>query len=106
MLTNREVALLDAEHFRAAGNYGDYVARAESMASIPRMELLDSFAANQVYGTPEQCLEKLRTFYDYVKPMELVLVMRFGGMPYDVAEANVRLVADKIIPEVKPWRVN
>jgi alkanesulfonate monooxygenase SsuD/methylene tetrahydromethanopterin reductase-like flavin-dependent oxidoreductase (luciferase family) len=97
--------LLDAEHFRAAGNYGDYVARAESMANIPRMELLDSFAANQVYGTPAQCLEKLRSFYEYVNPEELVLVPRFGGMPYDVAEANVRLVADKVLPEMKSWRL-
>jgi alkanesulfonate monooxygenase SsuD/methylene tetrahydromethanopterin reductase-like flavin-dependent oxidoreductase (luciferase family) len=96
--------LLDAEHFRAAGNYGDYVTRAESMASIPRLELLDSFAANQVYGTPGQCLERLRTFYDCVNPQELVLVMRFGGMPYDVAEANIRLIADKILPEVKSWQ--
>jgi alkanesulfonate monooxygenase SsuD/methylene tetrahydromethanopterin reductase-like flavin-dependent oxidoreductase (luciferase family) len=96
--------LLDADHFRAAGNYGDYVARAESMASIPRLELLDSFAANQVYGTPGQCLEKLRTFYDCVSPEELVLVMRFGGMPYEVAEANIRLLADKVIPEVKSWQ--
>jgi alkanesulfonate monooxygenase SsuD/methylene tetrahydromethanopterin reductase-like flavin-dependent oxidoreductase (luciferase family) len=96
--------LLDAEHFRAAGNYSDYVARAESMASVPRMELLDSFAANQVYGTPAQCLEKLRSFYEYVNPEQLVLVMRFGGMPYDVAEANVRLVAEKIVPEMKSWQ--
>jgi alkanesulfonate monooxygenase SsuD/methylene tetrahydromethanopterin reductase-like flavin-dependent oxidoreductase (luciferase family) len=96
--------LLDAEHFRAAGNYGDYVARAESMASIPRLELLDSFAANQVYGTPSQCVEQLQTFYDYVNPQEMVLVMRFGGMPYDVAEANIRLIADKVIPELKSWQ--
>jgi alkanesulfonate monooxygenase SsuD/methylene tetrahydromethanopterin reductase-like flavin-dependent oxidoreductase (luciferase family) len=96
--------LLDAEHFRTAGNYSDYVARAESMANVPRLELLDSFAANQVYGTPAQCVEKLRTFYEYVNPEELVLVMRFGGMPYDVAEANVRLVAERILPQVRSWQ--
>jgi alkanesulfonate monooxygenase SsuD/methylene tetrahydromethanopterin reductase-like flavin-dependent oxidoreductase (luciferase family) len=97
--------LLDADHFRAAGNYGDYVARAEAAARMPREELLDSFAANQVFGTPEQCIEKLRMFYENVNPEELVFVMRFGGMPDEVAEANIRLIAGRVLPEVKSWQL-
>jgi alkanesulfonate monooxygenase SsuD/methylene tetrahydromethanopterin reductase-like flavin-dependent oxidoreductase (luciferase family) len=97
--------LLDAEHFRAAGNYGDYVARAEAAAKIPHEKLLDSFASNQVFGTPEQCLAKLRTFYDNVNPEELVFVMRFGGMPLEIAKANIKTVAEKVLPEVKSWQL-
>jgi len=96
--------LLDAEHFRTAGNYADYVARAEAAASMPRHELLDSFAANQVFGTPAQCIEQLRTFYQNVNPEEFVFVMRFGGMPYEIAEANIKLISEQVLREVKSWQ--
>jgi alkanesulfonate monooxygenase SsuD/methylene tetrahydromethanopterin reductase-like flavin-dependent oxidoreductase (luciferase family) len=97
--------LLDADHFRAAGNYAEYASRAEKMASVPHTELLDSFAANQVFGTPEQCLEKLRTFSQYVNPEQFIFVMRFGGMPDDVAKANVRLISEEVLPEIQSWQV-
>jgi alkanesulfonate monooxygenase SsuD/methylene tetrahydromethanopterin reductase-like flavin-dependent oxidoreductase (luciferase family) len=97
--------LLDADHFRAAGNYADYVSRAEAMANMEHQDILDSFAANQVYGTPAQCIEKLQTFAEYVNPEEFVFVMRFGGMPDDVARANVRRIATEVLPEVKSWKV-
>jgi alkanesulfonate monooxygenase SsuD/methylene tetrahydromethanopterin reductase-like flavin-dependent oxidoreductase (luciferase family) len=95
--------LLDADHFRAAGNYPDYVRRAEAAAAMKREEVIDSFALNQIYGSPDQCLEKIRAFYEAVDPIEVVLVTRFGGMDFEVAERNIRLVAGSILPEVKSW---
>jgi alkanesulfonate monooxygenase SsuD/methylene tetrahydromethanopterin reductase-like flavin-dependent oxidoreductase (luciferase family) len=96
--------LLDAEHFRAAGNYGDYARRAEEAAKLSHETLLDSFAKNQVFGTPAQCLAQIREFYDGVNPEEFVFVMRFGGMPLDIAESNVRLIAKEIAPVVRSWQ--
>lgn len=93
--------LLDAEHFRAAGNYAEYAQRAEAAAKMKRDEVIDSFAVNQIYGTPDECVDKIRAFYEAVDPIEVVLVTRFGGMTRDVAERNMRLVADSVMPRVK-----
>jgi hypothetical protein len=39
-----------------------------------------------------------------VNPQEFVFVKRFGGMPYELAEANIKLISEQVLPEVKSWQ--
>jgi alkanesulfonate monooxygenase SsuD/methylene tetrahydromethanopterin reductase-like flavin-dependent oxidoreductase (luciferase family) len=93
---------LEPEHYRAAGNYADAVATAETLAKRDRDELLDELADIQIFGTPAEVLEKLRHWHDVMGPELFAFSMRFGGMPWDVAERNIRAIS-KLLPEIDSW---
>jgi len=44
------------------------------------------YLENHVWGTPEQCIAKMRFIADQFHPEEFMMVMRFGNMPKDVSE--------------------
>lgn len=94
---------LDAEHFRKAGNYPEYVQAAEAAAGIPRDDLLDSLVEVQIAGTPTECIEKLRNWHEVMNPEEFIFVMRYGGMTLEESERNIRTLAEKVLPVVKSW---
>ena len=50
---------------------------------------------NQVWGTPEQCIEKIARINDLMGPDHFVCIMRYGSMPIDRAEASMRLFATR-----------
>ena len=53
------------------------------------------------FGTPAQVLEKVRFIHERIGNAGLLATFSFGGMPYDVAEGNLRLFAEKVLPELK-----
>ena len=52
----------------------------------------------QISGTPDQVAEKLIESVRLIDGAALLQILSFGGMPQDVAEANMRLFADKVLP--------
>ncbi len=54
--------------------------------------------SNQVWGTPEQCIDKLDQINRLMGPDHFVAVMKYGGMPYEQAEASMRLFAREVLP--------
>ena len=54
-------------------------------------------------GTPEQVIAKYRARWELLGPFEAAPVFRFGGIPYDDAEASLRLFAADVLPELKSW---
>jgi alkanesulfonate monooxygenase SsuD/methylene tetrahydromethanopterin reductase-like flavin-dependent oxidoreductase (luciferase family) len=53
------------------------------------------------YGTPEQVIEKVQRIHRHVGNSGLLGTFSFGGMPYDVAERNLRLFAREVLPALK-----
>ncbi len=53
------------------------------------------------FGTPEQVIEKVRFIHERIGNNGLLATFSFGGMPPDVAERNVRLFAEKVLPALK-----
>lgn len=64
-------------------------------------ELVDFFLGLQVWGTPEQCYEKIVDNQRRTGGEAFVGVFSYAGMPYDMAEANLRLFASEVMPELK-----
>jgi alkanesulfonate monooxygenase SsuD/methylene tetrahydromethanopterin reductase-like flavin-dependent oxidoreductase (luciferase family) len=66
------------------------------------IERFNGFLADlQVWGTPEQCTEKL---LDYAKRTDaggLIVPLAFGGMPADEARAGYDLFAAEVLPELQ-----
>ena len=51
-----------------------------------------------IVGTPEQCIEKIRTFRDAVGADELICRLFFPGMPHEHIMEELRLLAREVMP--------
>jgi len=64
-------------------------------------ELVDFFLGLQVWGTPEQCFEKILDIQGRTGGEAFVGVFSYAGMPYEEAERSLRLFAREVMPELK-----
>lgn len=86
---------LDSNHFATTKGYEHYAAMS---GQVTKQEMGASYLANHVWGTPDQCIEKMRGIADAFHPSEFMLVFRYGSMPRDVAEKSIRLFAEEVLP--------
>jgi hypothetical protein len=63
--------------------------------------MTEFFLALQVWGTPEQCYQRILDIQDRTGAEAFNGVFSFGGMPYDLAEASVRLFAAEVMPQLR-----
>jgi len=88
------------ERFKNLKGYEDYAAgTATGSGGIQQMEdMRAAQRANQLIGTPDELIEKVREFQRITKAQEFVMICQFGNMPMDRAEKSMRLFADKVLP--------
>jgi len=93
---------LVGDHLTKLRGYEGYKAMQER-ASRPGGvdELVEFFLGLQVWGTPEQCYRKVVDVQRRTGGEAFVGVFSYAGMPYDMAEANLRLFAAEVMPELK-----
>lgn len=94
---------LTGEHLEGLKGYTGYGKQAALLREHGFDKFIDGFLAANAYGTPEQLLERFRARYDVIGPFELATCFRFGGIPFEQAEASMRLFAEQVMPEVKSW---
>jgi hypothetical protein len=63
--------------------------------------MTEFFLSLQVYGTPEQCHDKILEIQRRTGAEAFVAVLSYGGMPYDIAEHSVRTFANQVVPELR-----
>ena len=63
--------------------------------------MTEFFLGLQIYGTPEQCYEKVLDIQKRTGAEAFNGVFSYGGMPYDLAESSLRLFASEVMPELK-----
>ena len=91
---------------------GDHLTKMKGYESYAEMQIKASapggvdamtefFLGLQVWGTPEQCYEKILDIQKRTGAEAYVGVFSYAGMPYDIAEANLRLFANEVMPELK-----
>ena len=71
------------------------------MAPGGNEKMTEFYIGLQPWGTPDMVLEKVQTFNDLVGADSFIGVFRYGGMPVDDAEANMRLFASDVMPALK-----
>jgi alkanesulfonate monooxygenase SsuD/methylene tetrahydromethanopterin reductase-like flavin-dependent oxidoreductase (luciferase family) len=90
---------LTSEHFGKTKGYEHYAEGRERIREMgDSYDLAAMYLNNQVWGTPDQCVDKLETIRRMMGPDHFVCVMKYGGMPVDVAEASMRLFAAEVLP--------
>ncbi len=90
----------EPEHFRAVKGYEYHVKMAEAGKNAPS-EFRDMFTKTQCYGTPEQCVETLRTIAATMDAAEFIGIFKYGGMPLEVAQRNMKLFAGEVLPHIQ-----
>jgi alkanesulfonate monooxygenase SsuD/methylene tetrahydromethanopterin reductase-like flavin-dependent oxidoreductase (luciferase family) len=94
---------IGGNHFANIRGYEHYAQQAQAMATVadPAKAMAEGYLANHCWGTPDQCIEKLRQISDAFHPEEYMLVFRYGGMPKDVGEKSLQLFAKEVLPAVQ-----
>ena len=96
------------EHYQFAGDhlahtkgYEYYGKFADKLASYGTEGVIDFFTDLQVWGTPEQCYERILDIRRRVGNEHFVGVFSYAGMPWEEAERNMRLFAREVRPALQ-----
>ena len=93
---------LVGDHLTKMRGYESYKGMQERMSEPGGSdEMVEFFLGLQVYGTPEQCYGKIVDTIKLTSGEAFLGVFSYAGMPYDMAEQNVRLFAREVAPELK-----
>ncbi len=96
----RHYELEDSSHFEKAGGYEYYASLADKIASQTPEERDRAFCEAQVFGTPEQCYEKLVAIQQRTSAEEFILSFKYGSLPLEMAERNIRLFSETVLPRL------
>lgn len=93
----RERGIAAAEAYRASAkaHYG----LPDGPADLRR------FAEAQLWGTPDEVVERVRAIGEASGTEHLAIAFRFAGLGYEEAEASMRLFAAEVLPRVRPAEV-
>jgi len=91
---------------------GDHLTHMKGYESYGRMQqivtspggadaMIDFFLDLQVWGTPERCYEKILDVRGRTGTDSFIGVFSYAGMPYEIAEQNMRLFAGEVMPELQ-----
>ncbi len=92
------------DHFKATKGYAAYAEASTSLKKMGKEGFLKGFMSATSWGTPDRILQRLEARRDLLGSFELATSFRFGGIPYEEAEASLRLFAKEVMPVVKKWQ--
>ena len=89
---------LMGDHFAKVGGYDSYQSAADAFRQVGLEVAARAYCSVNIYGTPEQILEKLARRREIIGDFELNLISSYGGMPQEEAEASIRLFGEEVLP--------
>lgn len=89
------------DHLARTKGYEYYGKMAEKIQQYGTDTVVDYFMNLQVWGTPEQCYDKILDIHARTGNSHYVGVFSYAGMPYDEAERNLRLFAAEVLPALQ-----
>ena len=93
---------LVGDHLTNMRGYETYKAVQEMTSAPGGLDaMVEFFLGLQVWGTPEQCYERVVEIQNRTGAEAFTAIFSYGAMPYDLAEANLRLFAAEVMPALK-----
>ncbi len=89
---------LESEHFKQAKGYESYGSAVDLLRAIGLEKLCDMYLAVNVWGTPDQIVERLHARREVIGDHDLTCCFRYAGLPMADAEASMRLFAAEVLP--------
>ena len=90
-----------SDHLKTTKGYEYYGKFTEKIAQYGNQDVKDFFLDLQVWGTPEQCFEKIMSTRARTGNESFLAAFSFGAMPYDEVEKSMRLFAKEVLPPLK-----
>lgn len=91
---------LESDHLKTAKGYESYGNAVDMMKAIGLDKLCQMYLGVNVWGTPDQILERLRARREVVGDHDLTCCFRYAGLGVEDAEASMRLFASDVLPHV------
>ncbi len=88
------------DHMKTTRGYEYYGKFAENLQKQGDDAATDFFLGLQVWGTPEMCYEKILDISNRAGSESFVGVFKYAGMSKELGEANMRLFAREVMPEL------
>ena len=92
---------LAGDHLTKTKGYESYGAMQQMVKAGGADAMIDFFLSLQIWGTPQQCLDRIVDFSGKLGAETFTGVFSYAGMPYDMAEENLRLFASDVLPKLK-----
>lgn len=89
---------LAGEHFKGKKGYESYGETVDILKQLGFDGMAKDYMAGLIWGTPDECIEKIRARRQVIGEFDLNCCIRYGGIPYEVAERTTRLFGEKVIP--------
>jgi alkanesulfonate monooxygenase SsuD/methylene tetrahydromethanopterin reductase-like flavin-dependent oxidoreductase (luciferase family) len=89
------------EHFATTKGYTEYAIGAAMIREAGLKNAAAAFADAQIWGTPDQIIEKYRGRLEVMGPIQANVVFSHGGLCYDEVAASQRLFSEEVLPELK-----
>ena len=97
---------MTAGHFKELKGYEYYGKITEKIQDYGMDKVIDFFLDLQVWGTPEQCYERIMKIHEQVENDFFIGVFSYAAMPYEDAERSMRLFAAEVMPELQRFQPN
>ena len=91
------------DHFKNAKGYEAYGDAATAMSAMGMDAVVEGYVAAQVWGTPQQMLEGFEMRRRAIGDFDILMIPRFAGMDFSVAERTLKTFAEKVVPELRSW---
>jgi alkanesulfonate monooxygenase SsuD/methylene tetrahydromethanopterin reductase-like flavin-dependent oxidoreductase (luciferase family) len=92
----------DGTHFATTKGYEQYAEGAKAIRDAGLEAAADAYVAPQAgIGTPEQVVENFRRRREVIGPTSIMATFLYGAMPYEMAQASIRLFASEVMPELR-----
>ena len=89
------------DHLKDIPGYEYYGKVTEKIVQYGDEKVIDFFVNLQVWGTPEQCYQKILDIRRWTGNDHYIGVFRYAAMPYETAEENMTLFAREVLPELR-----
>lgn len=92
---------LGGRHFESTHGYEYYSQLASYIDRKGPGKVIDNFIELQIYGTPDQCLDRIMDIRSKVGNNGFNAVVSYAGMTHDMAVNNLNLFASEVMPRLK-----
>lgn len=91
----------DGDHFDDIRSFQSYADNAKIIQERGLEQSAREFTDAQIWGTPEQIIEKYRKRAEVLGEFGANIVFSYGCMPFDLAEQSQRLFAEEVLPVLR-----
>ncbi|MEV8517655.1 LLM class flavin-dependent oxidoreductase [Dactylosporangium sp. NPDC051484] len=92
---------LSGDGFEKQKGYSYYASVASRINRSGKDDAADFYSNLHVYGTPEQCLEKIEWIKNTVQCDTFLSFFSYSGMPFEESRRNLELFSEKVRPVIQ-----